>query len=493
MVFGSGVVWGADAGYPKNFEQGQRWVLSSSGTHSPMPFETQMVQFIDGTAEVGGRESMQLWESAPGRENERTLKAYLYTEGEKVYVYHEAESKTTNDESGADDSAGEDSAEYPAGWYLLYDFGMQPGDEATVVTYDMPGFQQVKVRCVSDGVSEPFSSIPMLEMQMQPMEEPDKLLGWSDSYPWILGMGSTSGPLYPVYTQWAGGGICVVEYSCGDDVFYTSPIVRDYRNYIYYGLKERVEYADGVERSYALTAAKDVNHEVNGYECAGLQAWNGAAQDEAKQIAYVRYEGQKVYFSVDCEEWYLMYDFGMQPGDKQEIYSPVDIQIEGEDADDGIRSCMVECLEVTSDVDYEGYDSMRMRAYLLDAASDNAQPEMTWIRGLGSLDGLPNSIPDVANRGKLRAAWMGESEIFNDAGTGIICVGSDRAAALLNRNGDAWQLTGLKAGERVELYGVDGASRGIIVAGADGRVNLGDMMPGVTLVRTSLNTFKVVK
>ena len=90
---------------PANIQQGMQYNLWEALIFPPNePYGYPFTYLTDGTEEVNGVEAMLLhYIDSVG--NKKNVRAYLHTEGSKVYLLHDDQ------------------------WELLYDFGLQPGDE----------------------------------------------------------------------------------------------------------------------------------------------------------------------------------------------------------------------------------------------------------------------------------------------------------------------------------------------------------------------------
>ncbi|MDE6692346.1 MAG: hypothetical protein K2K05_03075, partial [Muribaculaceae bacterium] len=105
---------------------------------------------------------------------------------------------------------------------------------------------------------------------------------------------------------------------------------------------------------------------------------------------YIRTDEDKVFFKYDdhiSPDWYLLYDFGLEPGEGCYIYTP---QL----YDFGPHtppSSYIKCVAINEDAAYDGWSIMALEE-LSDDTGSVMYGRGSWIKGLSSLDGLLNNI-----------------------------------------------------------------------------------------------------
>ena len=108
---------------------------------------------------------------------------------------------------------------------------------------------------------------------------------------------------------------------------------------------------------------------------------------DRKFVAFVRTDGDKVFFKVDesdTSEWYLMYDFGLKPGEGCYIYSP---RVVSENKSPFVKMYL-KCVNVLTDAG--GWDIMTLEEYEDDSCQEipGHNISVTWIKGLSSTRGV---------------------------------------------------------------------------------------------------------
>ncbi|MDE6717627.1 MAG: hypothetical protein K2J70_05465, partial [Muribaculaceae bacterium] len=95
---------------------------------------------------------------------------------------------------------------------------------------------------------------------------------------------------------------------------------------------------------------------------------------------YIRKEREKVYYKEtnDTDEWRLLYDFGLNPGDTAEIWGL------------GKWERLMKCVDIKPDPSNPGLEIMEMEVYSKAIPGSESQLCGTgqWIRGISSTNGL---------------------------------------------------------------------------------------------------------
>lgn len=119
---------------------------------------------------------------------------------------------------------------------------------------------------------------------------------------------------------------------------------------------------------------------VDGYDSTRMYMEEVEYESPTKFLAFIRTEGDKVYFKLDYpeEEWSLLYDFGLKAGD--ETY--VDWLTSFPDAGNRHLVKWVSCLKVEESVEYSGMETMVMANEYSDEMFDFSFGE--WLNGIGS-------------------------------------------------------------------------------------------------------------
>ena len=122
---------------------------------------------------------------------------------------------------------------------------------------------------------------------------------------------------------------------------------------------------------------------IQGRECMQISS---VGDTENHPVGYIATEGEKVYFlDVNGEDWRLMYDFGLQPGESALIYGAATQYTMGA-ADAYIYEARCVSVETLED---SGLEMMHMDIYSTDEDSGDYPmvEDEVWIRGIGSTHG----------------------------------------------------------------------------------------------------------
>lgn len=105
---------------------------------------------------------------------------------------------------------------------------------------------------------------------------------------------------------------------------------------------------------------------------------------------YIRTDGDKVFFKCDdhiSPNWYLLYDFGLEPGEGCYIYTPQLYCIVPHTP----PSSYIKCVAINEDATYDGWSIMALEE-LSDETGSVMYGRGSWIKGLSSLNGLLRNI-----------------------------------------------------------------------------------------------------
>lgn len=161
------------------------------------------------------------------------------------------------------------------------------------------------------------------------------------------------------------------------------PLVVSAENYFRNGMQWEYELqADGpAEYPVSHTIYSLVGDTVvDGYASTGMYVEEIEYAVPPKFLAFIRTEGDKVFFKYDYpeEEWALLYDFGMKPGDE----TNVDCISSTPGTYRKHFSDWVACWNVVESNDYPGVESFVMANKYSTEDDDYTQGE--WLDGIGS-------------------------------------------------------------------------------------------------------------
>lgn len=122
----------------------------------------------------------------------------------------------------------------------------------------------------------------------------------------------------------------------------------------------------------------------DGTEALGLYLCRDEDISTRKFVSYVRTEGEKVFFKIEPgadAEWYLLYDFGLKPGEGCYVYSPAFLPF---DPDSNDRR-YVRCTEIVETYP-SGINYMSLEVGFHE--TDDYFDDGVWIKGIASLTGV---------------------------------------------------------------------------------------------------------
>lgn len=168
-------------------------------------------------------------------------------------------------------------------------------------------------------------------------------------------------------------------------------------------------------------------------------------------VAIIREENNKVYFwSEPTEDWYLMYDFTLQPGEGTVVYSTRRLE-----KDNIPFNSYMLCIDQHDDDMCPGHTVLGMEEYKVN---DLAQPRGTgnWIDGIGSSRGvLENNMYYVDGMGsKLIEASINGTILYKSLPSGLNNTVSEPFSLTLKDN--CLTVYGGNAGDTIHLHTIDG-------------------------------------
>lgn len=106
---------------------------------------------------------------------------------------------------------------------------------------------------------------------------------------------------------------------------------------------------------------------------------------DSELVAFIKIDADKVYFKFDdseTSEWYLMYDFGLQPGEGCYVYEPY----KRSGNTPPVRT-YIKCTSIEESSEYQGWSVMKLEEY---ANEDFClwPEDGIWIKDLASVRGL---------------------------------------------------------------------------------------------------------
>lgn len=142
-----------------------------------------------------------------------------------------------------------------------------------------------------------------------------------------------------------------------------------------------------------------------------LYSYHDEPESKPVFIAYIKTEGEKVFFNQyedSSPRWYLMYDFGLKPGEGCYIYRPLNYNLKRPRRP--VREYMV-CKDILRDEENPEWEIMDMVVYE-DENDREISDKGCWIKGLSSendvsmsnafhLDGGRSELIAVFDNGEL--------------------------------------------------------------------------------------------
>ena len=132
---------------------------------------------------------------------------------------------------------------------------------------------------------------------------------------------------------------------------------------------------------YPATVSLNGTETINGFEA--LKMYEAHDGETAELIAYIRVDGERVYFTKDgyeSNEWYLLYDFSLKVGEGCNVsylYSD----------DYPPESTYIRCIDICKDDSFNGFEQMIVEEFKDSSLSVN-YGKGVWLKGLSSEKGV---------------------------------------------------------------------------------------------------------
>ena len=140
------------------------------------------------------------------------------------------------------------------------------------------------------------------------------------------------------------------------------------------------------ETHYTITSLENPTVQF-GHDCLDVYRWDMANPAEKVLSTRVRCEVNKVYYQLtpDTDEWVLLYDFGLQPGEE----CTVGLLTTFSDKSHEVIYCDLRCVERTTSEEYGGVSCL-----VLDELKENPDGSEVsrgigvWLDGIGGVRGF---------------------------------------------------------------------------------------------------------
>lgn len=186
---------------PVNLKQGLRYIEEQTVLAKPSTFYGYL---IDGTTTIAGKKALQVWNISVPTYEKREVAAYLHVDGTKVY------------QLGYEGTEGEDT------WFLIYDFGLQPGDEMEGYGLLSATPEKYLYKCVEVKEDPKYNGLKVMTLTAASAESPDYWTDGMENPQWIVGVGSTGGLLNPTSAFWVSDSAShLEEVSDGTEVLFS--------------------------------------------------------------------------------------------------------------------------------------------------------------------------------------------------------------------------------------------------------------------------------
>ncbi len=352
----------------------------------------------------------------------------LLFEGNKIYFKNKLAEKHTDDPnnwwSDIKEEFKEKKEEQGNGeqeWLLMYDFGLEIGEETDIYTYLLPGLnERYYVRTHVKRIERPDNwedvdpdCIFLIETPVDSLDSTEGEIIW-----WKPGVGSQYGFRWNATYGDKGSKPELREASLDSDVLYSAWPKKElsFNNHIVPGLKWTYQSWGCMDRPNEMPLAHlnlGAEIEFEGEKVMPI-SYGEIPSDEI--WAYVRTEGNKVYVRSPKEgenAWYLFYDFGLQPGEGARVsvigsnFPPV-------------NTSYIKCIDRYTTEENPGCEIMLVEEYgkytLDDVTFELMEGRGEWIAGIGSVDGFNSNTYFEADGGgsKLREASCGEQILYSN-------------------------------------------------------------------------------
>lgn len=382
-------------------------------------------------------------------------------------------------------------------WYLLYDFGLQPGDVAEL--YPVPE--------TTDGVISEVTSVNVvcqatnitLEgrfgrfMEMAVADSDDSKKGY-----WAIGVGNIFNLDNPADFNDPGEGYGLSKATVKDGwqniiVFGYGDAFSETANYykpgtVWYQSTLTVGISTPPEKVlYTYYKLLDPI-EFKGYEAMPYVQFDPTSGKTGEPEVYFRTDGNKVYWCANEVEdpaddnWYLIYDFGLLPGERVEVCQPI---ISG----GRLRRVdmeLIECMAVNMGIEGEIGSFMEVAHIYDESSSTNTRG--LWGMGIGSLGDplIPVSFALDGIYSSILSVTTAEGEVVYDRMASVSESHADDVKIAVN--GRTLELTGLSTDTHVSVYDLSGA----LVAEGYGTCSFSLTGKSVYIVKAGTATRKVV-
>lgn len=157
-------------------------------------------------------------------------------------------------------------------------------------------------------------------------------------------------------------------------------------------------FTDGMRWATKYTSTSSFEHPTwirivslelaNDENCFRMYEAKAENATERELIGYVKTEGDKVFFKYDendAAEWYLFYDFGLQPGEGCYVYHANTYAYSNAEPIPG--KTYIKCVGIEESSEFNGLPAMILEEYK-DELDDTFCTHGVWIKGLSSALGV---------------------------------------------------------------------------------------------------------
>lgn len=174
---------------------------------------------------------------------------------------------------------------------------------------------------------------------------------------------------------------------------------------------------DPTPSSIVQTASITENAVIDNEEVMKLTfSYNNDSDYTQNNFIYVKNIDSKIYFRLNTDtdsSWYLLYDFGLTPGEGCYVYTPLNLNTQP-----SISKSYIKCVSVKeSNPDFYNLDTMLMEGFSSDAC-ELSLGSGVWITNISSENGvLANNSFDVDGGGSQLLKVTLDDEILYEAPT----------------------------------------------------------------------------
>lgn len=212
------------------------------------------------------------------------------------------------------------------------------------------------------------------------------------------------------------------------------------------------------------------------------------AADTHELVVYVMEEGEKIYFKLPdskVRNWYLMYDFGLKPGEGYYFYTPYT-----NNPDKEPRRTFLKCISVDKDADWE---KITIEEYIeFEGELVKQDKTGTWIKGLGSASGVltNNRFNMDGSSSKLVKVSMGGELVYESPVTGVEA--AEVSSFKVRVEGLDVKVCGIEKADEAVLYTDGGVVSGRydLLPGKEATMRL--PAPGVYILKTAAGAAKIL-